>query len=278
MTGQSLDDKLATAARWIEEADGILIAAGAGMGVDSGLPDFRGQEGFWRVYPALKAAGINFQEIANPRAFRKQPELAWGFYGHRLDLYRNTQPHEGFQILRRWAASKPHGCRVFTSNVDGQFQRAGFPDADVYECHGSIHWLQCSPPCRARVIPADGLEVAVDVETGRWSGPLPTCTRCGALLRPAVLMFNDFVWESNIFERKGPPLKAWLSQVQKLVVIEMGAGLGIPTVRHFAEASAATGQLVRINLRDAEVEGANAVGIGLGALQALAALGRRSGR
>lgn len=276
MTEPSLEDRLATAASWIREADGILIAAGAGMGVDSGLPDFRGQEGFWKAYPALKAARINFQEIANPRAFRNQPELAWGFYGHRLDLYRNTQPHEGFQIIRRWAASKPHGCRVFTSNVDGQFQRAGFPDEDVYECHGSIHWLQCSPPCRATAIPADHLEVKVDAATGRCAGPLPTCGRCGALLRPAVLMFNDFLWESKPFKRKLPPLQAWLKQVQCLVVIEIGAGLEIPSVRVFAETAAAAGRLVRINLHDAEVAADNAVGIDLAALPALAFLDKRS--
>lgn len=64
----------------LAEADGLLITAG----VDSGLPDFRGTEGFWRAYPALARAQIRFEEIANPRAFARDPKLAWGFYGHRL--------------------------------------------------------------------------------------------------------------------------------------------------------------------------------------------------
>jgi len=70
----------------IHSCSGLLIAAGAGMGVDSGLPDFRGKEGFWRAYPPLLKLGIRFEEMANPRWFTENPELAWGFYGHRYNL------------------------------------------------------------------------------------------------------------------------------------------------------------------------------------------------
>ncbi|MDR6374176.1 hypothetical protein J2776_000852 [Paraburkholderia caledonica] len=72
------------AARWISEADGVLITAGTGMGIDSGLPDFRGATGFWRAYLALGAKGVTFRDIANGMAFRVDPKRAWGFYGHRL--------------------------------------------------------------------------------------------------------------------------------------------------------------------------------------------------
>src|SRR6476620_7058110 len=106
--------QLERAARAISGADALLIAAGAGMGVDSGLPDFRGNEGFWRAYPALAKANLNFAEVASPRTFEQDPSLAWGFYGHRLELYRKTVPHAGFHILQRWAERMPLGTRVFT--------------------------------------------------------------------------------------------------------------------------------------------------------------------
>lgn len=61
------------AAELIEQSDGMIIAAGAGMGVDSGLPDFRGDAGFWQAYPALAKAQISFQAIASPRSFQSQP-------------------------------------------------------------------------------------------------------------------------------------------------------------------------------------------------------------
>jgi len=106
----------AEAARLIAAADGLIIAAGAGMGVDSGLPDFRGNAGFWRAYPALAEARIAFEDIASPDAFRASPARAWGFYGHRLNLYRRTVPHAGFSILQAIAGRLAQGSFVFTLN------------------------------------------------------------------------------------------------------------------------------------------------------------------
>jgi NAD-dependent SIR2 family protein deacetylase len=71
-----VSEDIRIAAEVINGADGLLITAGAGMGVDSGLPDFRGTEGFWKAYPALRQAGINFQAIASPGTFRSNPALA----------------------------------------------------------------------------------------------------------------------------------------------------------------------------------------------------------
>lgn len=69
-------DDLHRAAELIRDADGLLITAGAGMGVDSGLPDFRGTAGFWQAYPALARSGLRFESIASPHTFRSDPALA----------------------------------------------------------------------------------------------------------------------------------------------------------------------------------------------------------
>src|SRR5439155_19501480 len=135
------DVALQAAADAIRAAEALLIGAGAGMGVDSGLPDFRGPEGFWKAYPPFR--GRQFAELSTPHWFRTDPALAWGFFGHRLNLYRAATPHAGFANLRGWVERPPLGYFVFTSNVDGQFQKAGFPEDRLLECHGSIHYLQC---------------------------------------------------------------------------------------------------------------------------------------
>ena len=80
----------------IKNSKNILITAGAGMGVDSGLPDFRGNKGLWKAYPPLEKLNFSFSDAANPYFFEKHPNLAWGFYGHRLNLYKNTLPHKGY--------------------------------------------------------------------------------------------------------------------------------------------------------------------------------------
>ena len=180
------------AATAIATADALLIGAGAGMGVDSGLPDFRGPEGFWRAYPAFR--GRRFEEISNPVWFRRDPEQAWGFFGHRLNLYRATTPHAGFEILRRWGESRPLGCFVYTSNVDGHFHGAGFPPERIVECHGSIRFLQCVEGCSDAIWSAEETQVSVEENTVRARPPLPACVRCGGLARPNVLMFGDGGW------------------------------------------------------------------------------------
>jgi hypothetical protein len=64
----SLDIRVKLAAEEVRSADALLITAGAGMGVDSGLPDFRGTQGFWRAYPAIAKLGLSFQQMANRSA------------------------------------------------------------------------------------------------------------------------------------------------------------------------------------------------------------------
>ena len=92
------------AAKALLESKSIFIGAGAGMGVDSGLPDFRGKEGFWKEYPYLRKLKVPFETMANPRWFKDDPHLAWAFYGHRLNLYRSTKPHQGFTLLKNGLA------------------------------------------------------------------------------------------------------------------------------------------------------------------------------
>ncbi len=108
MSNNSLIDPkvYSQAASLVQQADVLLICAGAGMGVDSGLPDFRGNQGFWNAYPALKQESLTFMDLANPQGFETNAKRAWGFYGHRYHLYNQTTPHEGFQRLQKWSSLK----------------------------------------------------------------------------------------------------------------------------------------------------------------------------
>lgn len=262
------------AAAAIQAADALLIGAGAGMGVDSGLPDFRGNEGFWKAYPPFRHRGLSFYDLANPRWFRADPAQAWGFYGHRLNLYRATAPHAGFQMLRRWGEAKPAGYFVFTSNVDGHFQQAGFADDRILECHGSIHHLQCAASCSIRIWPAEPLQVAIDEATFLAQPPLPTCPDCCAVARPNVLMFGDYDWNDDRSAVQQQRYESWLRQIrgQRIAIIECGAGTAVPTVRY--ECQRQQGTLIRINLREAEVP-AGAIGLSCRVSEALEQIAAR---
>jgi NAD-dependent SIR2 family protein deacetylase len=253
-----MHETLQRAAQLLKAADAIIITAGAGMGVDSGLPDFRGDEGFWNAYPAYRHLGLAFSDMANPRWFEDNPSLAWGFYGHRLNLYRSTTPHAGFDVLRRFANKMKHAAFVFTSNVDGAFQKAGFDPQRIVECHGSIHHVQCTAGCGVGILDAGDVQVKVDPKTFEAQGPLPKCPRCGELLRPNILMFGDPMWEYARSDSQEQRMVEWTQDLVErraaLVILEVGAGTHIPSVR--ARSSSLSNRLnaplVRINTRDPE--------------------------
>jgi NAD-dependent SIR2 family protein deacetylase len=266
-TDKSITEKIQQAAQALREADGLLITAGAGMGVDSGLPDFRGSEGFWNAYPALGKLNIDFQRIACPQAFKEDPTLAWGFYGHRLNLYRKTAPNDGFRILREISEKLPHGAFVATSNVDGHFQKAGFSENRLYEVHGSIHRMRCIDG-NCATWSAESFVPKVDEEHCHLISELPRCPTCGSLARPNIIMFADWGWNDGMTERQAMRMNAWLAGVSKLVTIEIGAGKSIPTIRNLGQRQ--DGTLIRINPQHYWVNpGKTGVSLAMGGLEAL---------
>jgi len=250
----------------------LLFVTSAGMGVDSGLPDFRGNQGFWRAYPALGDAGIDFYSIASPHAFRRNPELAWGFYGHRLGLYRRIIPHAGYDILRSWGENSLCGYMALTTNVDGHFQKSGFEDKLVAECHGSIHYLQCLEACSDEIWPADGFMPEINEKECLLLNEPPRCPHCGGLARPNILMFGDGDWLERRSASQLKRLDHWLHEADRLLVIEVGAGTAVSTARDFTHRVAFEHRapVIRINPRDAAIHGnAGHVSLAMGGLQAL---------
>ena len=220
------------AASVIKEAKAFIITAGAGMGVDSGLPDFRGEHGFWKAYPAYAKLGLSFEECATPMHFISNLHFAWGFYGHRTNLYRNTIPHEGFQIIKNWLARNGADYFVATSNVDGQFQKAGYDEKRIYEVHGSIHWLQCQNRC-TNSIWSNEAQFTIDETTMRADAPLPQCPDCEKICRPNILMFDDYAWLQQRTRNQGSAFDLFLKKHadSQIAIIELGAGVAIPTIR-----------------------------------------------
>jgi NAD-dependent SIR2 family protein deacetylase len=263
-------DTHAAAAAVLRSAGALVVTAGAGMGVDSGLPDFRGDQGFWKAYPPYERLGLSFVDAANPVHFERDAAFGWGFYGHRARLYRETTPHAGFALLLRWSKRLGLPCFVVTSNVDGQFQKAGFAEEQVLEVHGSIHHLQCTEPC-CGTIWANAEDVPVD-EASMRARRIPRCVRCHGVARPNILMFGDGAWLSSRTEAQALRFEAWLAErgEEPLVILELGAGTAVPTIRWHSERLGARpgSTLVRVNPREPDVRPPH-LSIPSGALEAL---------
>jgi NAD-dependent SIR2 family protein deacetylase len=265
-----LREKFQKAAEAIAGAKALVITAGAGMGVDSGLPDFRGDHGFWQAYPMYRRLGINFVNAANPAHFERDPAFGWGFYGHRTNLYRSTDPHPGFGLLLQWV--ERYGLDLFavTSNVDGQFQKAGFPEDRIVEVHGSIHHLQCLKPC-CPAIWDNREEIPVDFETMR-ALRVPQCIQCGGVARPNILMFGDYSWITDRSRAQEDRFELFLQHHlgDPLAVVEMGAGTAIPTIRFLSERLGDThdATVIRVNPREAQIPAPH-ISLSCGALNGL---------
>ena len=202
-----------------------------------------------------------------------------------MNLYRETIPHEGFAILKRWSDSRPLGSFVFTSNVDGQFQKAGFAIEKVVEAHGSIHHLQCMGSCRNEIFAATDLTIDVDQQTMRAKGPLPKCPCCRILARPNILMFRDSDWNDSRSDAQSERFHDWQESLKRhlnergavrLAIVELGAGGAIATVRHTSERLARDfrSPLIRINPREHEIPDGG-IGIPLGSAHSLKEIDQR---
>jgi NAD-dependent SIR2 family protein deacetylase len=176
-------------------------------------------------------------------------------------LYRETIPGPHFAILKRLMAKTPHGGFVVTSNVDGQFQKAGFSHDRLVEVHGSIHHLQAVDGT-GPIVPVDPLlNVELEPDTFRAKPPLPVMPT-GAAARPNILMFGDYWWIDARTNKQYDGLRCWLRELQKqsvtrVVVLDIGSGTAVPTARLAAAnmvESFTNGVLIRINPREPELD------------------------
>jgi NAD-dependent SIR2 family protein deacetylase len=169
----------------------------------------------------------------------------------------------------------PRGGFVYTSNVDGHFQRAGFDPEKVYEVHGAIAGMQCLSGCGVGIFSSESYTLSIDLETMRAIPPLPACPECGGMARPNVLMFGDWGWDSSHSDSQQQRLASWLSSIvgSRLVIVECGAGTAVPTVRFTCEdiAHRYRGKLIRVNVREADVPSGH-ISLAMSALAALRAL------
>jgi NAD-dependent SIR2 family protein deacetylase len=231
------------------------------MSQDSGLPTFREHSGFWQLSSTDKQNKIKLVDLATPSAFVANAKMAWGFYGQRYNLYKNTPPHNGYEMLLKWTQSLNLKYRVITTNVDGHFQRAGFNPHWVIEKHGSINHLQCmhSPNCDSGIWKNLHSNFDIDDTTLSLKSSAPQCPDCGMLARPNIYMFDDYEWDCSRLTEKNRYLNKFIKSIspQETVVLEIGAGNAIPTIRQLSKKI--KGHHIRINpealpLNDDKVE------------------------
>jgi NAD-dependent deacetylase len=169
----AIDDRLIAALRG---AHCVAALSGAGVSAESGLATFRdAQSGLW--------ARFDPRELATPSAFARNPKLVWDWYAWRRERVAAAQPNAGHRALAELERRVPEFALI-TQNVDGLHQRAG--SRNVIELHGNIGRVKCS---REGTL-VEGWDADAD--------EVPRCARCGALLRPDVVWFEEMLPENAL--------------------------------------------------------------------------------
>ncbi len=183
--------KLTALLRGTVAAGGRITAlTGAGISAESGIPTFRGAEGYWTV----GSREYHPQEMATFGMFRRQPWEVWRWYLYRRGVCRRAEPNAGHRALVTLERALGERFLLITQNVDGLHLRAGNSPARTFQIHGNIDFMRCVSACTDETFPIpDGVWLA------EKSSPLPAgiedvlvCPRCGEVTRPHVLWFDEY--------------------------------------------------------------------------------------
>jgi len=155
----------------------VLVLTGAGVSAESGIPTFRGKDGYWRNFDPAK--------LATPEAFARDPQLVWEWYRERRERIRNARPNAAHEAIARLAQHSKDFLLV-TQNVDDLHARAGVPAQKMVQIHGNIFATRCSQ-CDWR---AERLSTASNEKEEQDDG-LANCPHCTALMRPGVVWFGE---------------------------------------------------------------------------------------
>lgn len=203
----------------------IAALTGAGISAESGIPTFRGAEGYWTV----GSRNYRPQELATRRAFEAMPRQIWGWYLSRLVACGGAQPNAGHLALARLArALGPERFALITQNVDGLHTRSGIEAECLYEIHGNIQRMRCFAECEGslRSLP-EGLDIGPDLAVSDRLWARLRCDQCGEPMRPHVLWFDEYYEEK--YYRSESALKA-LERSDLLLVVGTSGATTLPAM------------------------------------------------
>lgn len=185
----SYDSLVANCRAALASGGGVIAVTGAGVSAESGIPTFRGKDGYWTI----GATEYHPQELATHAAFARMPWDVWGWYLYRRDVCRAAAPNPAHRALVAWDAMLGDRFALVTQNVDGLHRRAGSPDARLHEIHGDIDLMRCARECVPDRVPVpDGVAAPPKGEpVAPEVRELLRCPTCGGPARPHVLWFDE---------------------------------------------------------------------------------------
>jgi NAD-dependent deacetylase len=222
----------------------VIALTGAGISAESGIPTFRGREGYWTVGSRVYQP----QELATRAAFERLPWEVWRWYLWRRTVCRAASPNPAHLALVELERRLSDRFLLITQNVDGLHLRAGNSIERTYQIHGNIDFMRCAAECGPGTWPVPegigdfGRDDSIDEERKE----LLRCPRCGGPSRPHVLWFDETYDEERY--RFTSSLQA-ADRARTVIIVGSTASTNLPV--QIAERAAFAGaQLIDINIDD----------------------------
>ena len=216
-----MDARLAGILGEIARGRGRVVAlTGAGISAESGIPTFRGSEGYWVV------GSRNYvpEEMATRRMFDRVPEEVWRWYLYRFGVCRNAEPNAGHAALVGLEQALSDRFTLVTQNIDGLHHRAG--SRHVLCIHGDGGYVRCARECGVGVLGLPDLTARPqEVPLSAADRERLTCPRCGSWLRPHVLWFDECYDEHHY--RADSALRA-VEEAHLLLVVGTSGATSLP--------------------------------------------------
>ena len=225
MTGSYKDDLL-EAARLIARADRVCALTGAGISVESGIPDFRGAGGLWQRYDPAEYAALD--------SFLVDPGKVWRMLKEMDDLVVGASPNPGHKAMAELEGLGKLEA-IITQNVDNLHQEAG--SGDVIEFHGNGSTLTCLDCGRGYA------RAEIDLTA------LPPRCRCGGALKPNIIFFGETIPEEALNRSI-----ALAGSCQVMVVVGTSATV-VPASMMPLLTKRSGGAVIEINLEPTELTG-----------------------
>lgn len=168
----------------------ITFLTGAGLSAASGIPTYRSTDGIW-------VKGTKFhkpEEFGTFQYFSKHQNEVWQFNLFRKGMIEKAAPNDSHKLLAKIEQRIPEEFSIITQNIDGLHQRGGSSGNKVYEIHGNMRTVRCSLECSKAVslYPKDIKIDHIDQELTDEDWKKLACPRCGGLLRPNILWFDEY--------------------------------------------------------------------------------------
>ncbi len=201
----------------------ITILTGAGISAESGIPTFRGPEGYWTV----GSTEYRPEQMATHAMFTQNPWEVWAWYLYRWTVCKNAKPNPGHHAVVRMEDIFKDRFRLITQNVDGLHLRAGNSLERTFQIHGNLHYIRCARDCTTELFPfPEGMaDKQKDQPVSEEEKEQLTCPVCGGLARPHVLWFDECYNETWF---KAESALAWAAATDLLLVVGTAGATNLP--------------------------------------------------